>query len=436
MTTIFENARVLTMNKNREVLTDVNVTVEGNIISKISKDRPRISGARYIDCRGKLLMPGLINGHCHASMSFFRNFGNDVSLKTWLEDYIWPIEAYLTGEDIKKGAKLDCLEMINNGVTTFVDMYYEMDCVAQAVEEMGNRAVLTRGITKDSVDEAIGDQTEFFRKWNGACNDRIRVMVGSHAIYTNDERALMMEKDLADSLGTGINIHVSETRKEVEDAEKELGMSPVQYLDKLGLLNNKTIAAHCVWLSDRDIEILAQRGVSCVYNPASNMKLASGFMPLEKLLKSGVNVAIGTDGASSNNEQDLFRDMTLGSLIQKGKNLDPKAASASTMLELATINGAKAIGREDDLGSIEVGKKADIIVIDFNDINLRPYPEDIEAALVYSTSGKDVCLTMVDGKILYEDGKFTLANKNTIIDEAEKAWKMLIKRSREDESRA
>ncbi len=436
MTIVFENARVLTMNKDREVLYDVNVTVEGNIISKISKERPVISGARYIDCSEKLLMPGLINGHCHASMSFFRNFGNDVSLKTWLEDYIWPVEAYLTGEDIKKGARLDCLEMIQNGVTTFVDMYFEMDYVAQAVEELGNRAILTRGITKDSVDDAIEDQAEFFRKWNGAANDRIRVMVGSHAIYTNDERALLMEKDLADRLGTGINIHVSETRKEVEDAEKEYGMSPVQFLDKLGILDEKTIAAHCVWLSDRDIEILAKRRVNCVYNPASNMKLASGFMPLDKLLKSGVNVAIGTDGASSNNEQDLFRDMTLGSLIQKGKSLDPKAASALTMLELATINGAKAIGREDDLGSIEVGKKADIIAIDLNNINLKPYPEDIEAALVYSTSGKDVCLTMVDGRILYEDGVFALANKNIIIDEAEKAWKELIKRSGKDESRA
>lgn len=417
------------MNKENDILKDVYVRVEEGRIVQIVKDDPSVDGDKIIDCKGKLLMPGLINGHCHASMSLFRNYGNDVSLKTWLEDYIWPVEAHLNKEDIKIGAELDLLEMIKNGITTFVDMYYHMDYVAQASQEMGMRAVLTRGITSDSVDEAVLEQKEFFKNWHGACNGKINVMVGSHAIYTNDKRALLMEKALAEELGVGINIHVSETQKEVKDAYDQYGMSPVEYLDSIGMLNSKTIAAHCVWISDKDMEILAKRGVNCVYNPASNMKLASGFMPLEKLLEKGVNVAIGTDGASSNNEQDLFRDICLGSLIQKGNDLDPKAARARNMLKLATINGAKAIGQDKEIGSVEIGKKADLILIDFNNPNLRPIPTDIEAALVYSTSGKDVYLTMIDGKILYEDGKFNYANEMDIIDKAERAWNDLMTRS-------
>ena len=424
----FEGASVLTMDPQRTLYDQANVRVEGNRIAAIAEDELFQEGDQRIDCRGKILMPGLINAHTHISMSLFRNFGNDVSLDEWLNDYIWPLEAELSREDIKKGARLNTAEMLLTGTTTYVDMYYEMDAVAETAEEMGIRAFLSRGLMATNSKADLENEKAFYKNWNGQAEGRIRTLIGSHAIYTNTLESLKAHRDLAESLGCGLNIHLSETQKERDDCLKKYGKTPAEVYDEIGFFDLPTLAAHCVWLTDKDIEILKKKKVTAIYNPASNMKLASGFMPLEKLRRAGVNVAFGTDGASSNNLQDMFRDMTLGSLIQKGHDLDPQAALASTMLELATLGGARGLGMEDQIGSIEVGKIADLILIDFDNIGHTPWPMDVEAAILYSTYGSNVSLTMVNGKIVVKEGRLVQGDLDQIRAEAEEAWEKLLEK--------
>ena len=435
MAITIKNVTIVTMNPNHDILRGAQVRVKDGRIQAISVGKDlALPGDEVIDGSGQVVLPGLINAHCHAAMSIFRNYGNDVDLDTWLNDYIWPLEAQLTPEDIRKGSLLDIAEMISHGITYFVDMYYEMDKVAQAVEEGGIRALLTEGMTANDYRVCLDRQAGFFDRWDGKAEGRIRTGLSTHAVYTNTEESMEAAVALGKELGACHHIHLSETKKEVEDCRARFGMSPVEVFDKMGYLNDRTIAAHCVWLSERDMDILADRGVHPVYNPASNMKLASGFMPLEGLLSRGIPVAMGTDGAASNNSQDLFRDMTIGSLIQKGRSLDPTAARARTMLEMATINGARALGQEEDLGSIEVGKMADLIMVDFRGVGMTPIPDDIEAALVYSTSGRDVSLTMVAGKILYRDYRFTELDEKRIKADCQDTLRLLRERRAHDGS--
>lgn len=421
-----DHATVVTMNPDREILKDAFVLIEKNRIAAIS-DKPFEDVEKRIDATGQVLMPGLINAHAHCAMSIFRNYGNDVALMSWLGDYIWPLENHLTAEDIAVGARMNIAEMLRTGTTSFIDMYYEMDAVAQVVEETGIRALLTRGMTGPDDGSRIREQRELYLKRNGTANDRIRVMIGPHAIYTNTRESLAEQAALGRELGCGFHIHLSETKGEVEDSFKKYGKSPIALVDEYGMLDERTVAAHCVWLDDDDIALLKERKVNCCHNPASNMKLASGFMPVQKLLDAGVNVCIGTDGASSNNRQDLFADMHLGSLIAKGATLDPMSVTARTMLEMATINGAKALGRPDDLGSVEVGKLADLILVDFDNVHHAPIG-DIEAALVYSTDGMDVTTTIVDGEILMENKKLLTIDEKKAIEDVERVWADLKKR--------
>lgn len=417
------------MNEHRDILDHVDVFIDGNAIVAIEKTGMRQEKGQVIDGKGKILMPGLINSHSHCAMSLFRNYGNDCSLQTWLEDFIWPVEAHLTGEDVYVGSCLNILEMLLSGTTTFVDMYYFMDDVARACEDLGIRALLTQGLVGPDLDQRrLKEQKALYENWHQKNSGRIEVRIGSHAIYTNTEETLRLQKKLGDQLGCGYHIHISETKKEVDDCIARFSKTPVEVYDDFGLLTDETIAAHCIWLTEKDMEILRDRKVSIAHNPASNMKLASGFMPLQKLQDYGMNIGIGTDGASSNNKQDMFREMYLASLIHKGYQWDPKAAKARTILEMATINGAKLIGREKDLGSVEVGKLADLIMVDFRFVHQTPFPEDIEAALVYSTSGSDVSMTMVNGEILVLDGHLQKTDPASWIKKAQETWERLRKR--------
>ncbi len=431
---LIKNTTVVTMDGDNRILKDVDVLVKDGRIAEMGKDLQAGDDTRerVISGEGKILMPGLINMHSHIGMSLFRNFGNDVDLQTWLEEYIWPRETLLTRDDIMKGSALNIVEMLLSGTTTFVDMYYEMDGVAEVVEKMGIRARLSRGMTGPDDGTRIREQRDLYEKWQGKDNDRITVMTGPHAVYTNNRESLADQKALGDELGMGYHIHISETKREVDECKEEYGMSPVEFFDELGMLSETTIAAHTVWIDDKDIDILAKRKVNCVFNPASNMKLASGFMPLRKLKDKGVNVCLGTDGASSNNKQDMFREMFLGAMIQKGNSLNPVEVTAREMLRMATINGAHALGMDKEIGSIELGKKADFILVDFNNAHHTPYPEDIEAALVYSTSGRDVVLTVVDGQVLTEGGRYLPQVKEDteekIRQEAEEVWTKLAER--------
>ena len=370
-------------------------------------------------------MPGLINCHTHIAMSVFRNYGNDVGLETWLNDYIWPAETNLTPDDVRIGSEVSIAEMIESGTTSFVDMYYYMDEVAKASEKMGIRAVLTRGMTNPTK-EILDGEREFYKKWHGKANGRIEMMVGAHAVYTNNKESLIKEIELAHELKVGVHIHLNESQAEVENSLKENKMAPLEYVDTLGLLNNKTIAAHCVWLNDREKEIAIERRINMVHNPASNMKLASGFMEAQKMINAGANVCLGTDGSASNNVLDMFEEMKLASLIAKGRYLDPQNLDAKTVLKMATVNGAKAIGKEGELGKLKEGYLADLIIVDFD--NLRHVPNnDIMAALVYSTNGFDVNTTIIDGNILYENNEHIGVDVESLKQEVNNIFNRLVK---------
>jgi len=422
MKILFRHAYVVTMDDQRRMLADTDVLVEDGRIAQIGAIAADFAADRVIDARGKVLMPGLINCHSHIGMSIFRNYGNDQPLMTWLEDYIWPLEAHLTRDDIYEATRLNVLEMLRSGTTALVDMYYEMDRVAEACEELGIRALLTRGLTSPVEGARLNEQRELFDQWHGRADGRIRVMIGTHAIYTNTEEDMKRQVELSKELGCGFHIHISETEGEVKNCLAQYGRTPVQVFDDLGMLDERTIAAHCVYLSDEDIAILAKRRVNVCYNPASNMKLASGFLPLQRLLDAGVNVCFGTDGSSSNNMQDVWRDLFLGSMIQKGIDRNAQSAPAMTMLELATRNGAKALGLSDEIGSVEVGKKADLILVDFDNIHHTPFPDDVAAALIYSTLSTDVAMTMVNGEILMENGRFDRADVAVVRADVNRRW--------------
>ncbi len=430
MRTWFTHATVLTMNDAGEIKSDAAVLVEDGRIASILEEAPSdrlLADDRIIDLDGDLLMPGLINAHTHISMSLFRNYGNDVALHTWLNDYIWPLEDQMTPEDILIGAELSILEMLRGGTTTFCDMYGEEDRIAELVERTGIRAVLASG-TLDGNIERKRSEMRRLSFWNHRANDRIHIMVGPHAPYTCSPDTLRELKRWGEEYDVGFHIHLAETREEDQMIRQRYGVSPAMYLHQAGMLLPSTILAHSIWLDEEDQELIAAACCSCVYNPTSNMKLASGFMPLHALRERGINVALGTDGASSNNTQDMFRELLVGSLIQKGHQLDPTVADAHTMLWMATRGGAQAIGQEKDLGSVEVGKKADLIVVSQKNIRHTPKPQDIEAGLVYATASDDVRYTMVDGKLLMENGDFCGIQEEQVRHAAEMAWMRLYER--------
>ena len=378
-----------------------NIYIRENKIYHLGSKLEDFSPDKIIDGKNQVAMPGLINAHTHIGMSIFRNYGNDVSLESWLNDYIWPIESKLEPEDIYYGSSLSLAEMIETGTTSFVDMYFSMDRVAQAVEESGMRALLGRGLAGPS-DEDLALEEEFYKKWNEGAGGRINTIISPHAVYTNSKEDLIREIDLAKKLKTGMHIHLNESETEVKNSIAENGMSPLKYVDSLGLLDERTIAAHCVWLSDKEVEIAKERKITMVHNPSSNMKLASGFQQTQRLLDENINVALGTDGSASNNTLDMFEEMKLASLIAKGYTLDPRALDARTVIEMATVNGARALGKQDCLGRIKEGYLADIILVDFDNIHHSPN-NDIVASLVYSTKGSDVVTSIIDGQVVMED---------------------------------
>ncbi len=420
-----KNATILTMDDARLVMEGANLYIKGKEIYRLGEELEGFEADKVIDARGKLVMPGLINAHTHIAMSIFRNYGNDVSLESWLNDYIWPAESGLKAEDVRIGSLLSIAEMIETGTTTFVDMYYFMDEVAKASKEMGIRAVLTRGLTNPTK-EILEGEKDFYKKWHMTEDGRLMMMVAAHAVYTNDRDHLLEIGKLCDRLDLGLHIHLNESQTEVQNSLKDNGMPPLEYADSLGLLNNRTLAAHCVWLSDKERKIALDRGVNMVHNPSSNMKLASGFMRVQELLDLGINVCLGTDGPASNNTLDMFDEMRLASLIAKGYNLDPENLSALTVLEMATVNGAKAIGLGDKLGKIKEGYLADLILVDFD--NIRHIPSnDLLASLVYSTNGLDVDTTIVNGEIIYENKKHLKINVDQLKKDISRSAERLIK---------
>lgn len=398
------------------------VLIEDNRIADVSNTLSPGDADTVIDGTGKLLMPGLVNTHTHLSMTLFRGIADDLPLEIWLNDHIWPAEARLNGEYCYAGALLGCIEMIKSGTTSFNDMYFYMEDVARAVEEAGLRCVISHGMIDlgdtEKMRAELRESRRIIKECHGMADGRIMVALGPHSPYTCSEELLKETASLASERDLMIHIHVSETENEVSEVSRSQGMTPVEYLDEVGVLGPRTVAAHCVWLEDRDMDILAERDVKVSHNPTSNMKLASGISQVPQLLKRGVNVSLGTDGAASNNNLDMFQEMKTASLLQKVSLGDPTALPAMEVFGMATFNGARALGI--DAGLIAPGKLADILIVNTRRPHLTPW-RNPPSHTVYAASGADVDTVICDGRILMRDGELEVLEEKYVMELAEAA---------------
>ena len=402
------------------------ITIENKRIASITKDLPDTLGAEVIDAKGNLLIPGFYNAHCHAAMTLFRGYGEDLPLQRWLEERIFPAEDRLNYENVTVATRLAIAEMLRGGIVSFSDMYMFEDAVAEVVLETGVKANLSRALVSFSPDANIASDSRFaearalVEKYQNADDERVKVDFSLHAEYTNLPHYIAEVSEYAATNGLRMHLHVSETEKEHNECIARHGKTPTKLFYDLGTLNTPTLAAHCVWVSDEDIAILAEKQVSVVHNPVSNLKLGSGVMPLGKMISAGVNVCLGTDGVASNNRLDILREMQTAAILHKGVLLDPTATTASQVPKLATRNGALAQGRT-DCGEIRIGARADLVLIDRNSIHNMPCFDDY-AMLCYSAERSDVLMTMVDGRILYQNGTYTLIDEERLRYDAQKVF--------------
>lgn len=411
MDIIIKHAAVLTMDDACPVLLDAFVGIDEGKISYLSTCEPRISARREIDARGKLLMPGLINAHTHVPMTLMRGYADDYDLHTWLFDHVFPVEAKLDARCIKTGALLGMMEQIRSGTTSISDMYFQIPVIAEAAAQAGIKANLSNGATFFGAPEAYCFETdsvtaemrEMLERWHGYDNGRIRLDAAVHAEYTSTDAVWRATADFARKHDLNVQLHLSETRKEHEECLAKYGKTPTLLFDEAGLFDARTTAAHCVFVSDDDMELLARRAVTAVHNPVSNLKLGSGVARVPQLLARGVNVALGTDGVCSNNSHDMFEEIKLAAILQKGVHGDPTLLPAWQALKLATTAGAFAQRREQECGMVRVGMDADLILLSLDTPSMLPVHSVISHAC-YAAGGRDVCMTMVRGKILYENG--------------------------------
>ena len=407
MKTVFQNVWVVTENAARDVLQNGTVVVDGDRIAYVGAGLDALpAGARVVDGRGKkLLMPGLVNGHTHLPMVLFRGGADDMELHTWLNTRVFPMEAKETPQSVTDGAVLALCEMARAGVTTVNDMYTQNRCLLPALEKVPLRATLAMGLfgQADNADEQLADAVAFHREFHGALGGRVRVGLGPHAEYTATLPFLEKCADAARRLDCPLHIHVSETRAEHEACIGRHGCTPVGALDRVGFFDGtRALLAHGVWLSDEDIETVAEKGAAVLHNPCSNLKLGSGIARVPEMLRRGVRVALATDGAASNNSLDLWEEMRICALLHKGRLLDATVLPAEEALYLATRGGALALGYE-DVGSVEPGFKADLCLVDLDQPYYHPMT-DLVHHIVYGGNSRDVEMTMVDGRVVYERG--------------------------------
>ena len=427
MNILINNGIILPMNASNEDKPYFNgyVGIEGERIAFVSSnpDEAKAFLAKHkddctqIDASGKVVMPGLINTHTHVAMALLRGISDDVPLMEWLEQHIWPIEGKMGYQEVYDGARLGILEMLMGGTTTFVDMYPYEEAIAEAAESAGIRAVVSPCPMDFRMEHFENDWRQVKKRFSGS--RLVTMWMGPHAVSTLSGEHLQRSISLSKELGIGSHVHLAETQTEQDNCMAQHGMSPTEYLEKEGLFSTKTLAAHCVVMSDHDIEILARHGVSVAHNPQSNMKLASGIAPVKKMLDAGINVAIGTDGASSNNDLDMWEEMRTASLLQKVSTMDPCAIPAYTALQMATVNGAKAIGCEGKLGVLAADAFADILLVDIEKTHLYPHTNLI-SELVYSTHASDVDTVIVNGKIVVKNRKCLSMNAAEVCATAQK----------------
>jgi len=421
MSILIKNVSILTQNSRREILRDVDILTEGNRIEKIGKNIGERAEFK-IDGRGKLAVPGLINTHTHIAMTLFRGYADDAVFWEAWPKRVWPREAKLKADDVYWGSLLGCLEMIKSGTTCFADMYFFMDETARAVKELGIRANLSYGMI-DSGDakkreKELGVGERFVRDHNNTADGKIQCSFGPHAPYTCSKELLQKSAELAEKYDVLVQIHMSETRKEVFDSIKQHGKRPVEYLDSIGFLSERIIAAHCVWLTKRETKILGERGVKVSYNPVSNMKLASGgIAPIPEMMESNVCITFGTDGAVSNNSLNLIETMKVGALLQKAHRWDAEILNAQQALDFATINGARAL--RTDAGSIEIGRLADVILLDLKSPNLIPSHNPV-SNFVYSANPSNISEVIINGKLVMKEGKILTVDEGKVLEKAEK----------------
>jgi 5-methylthioadenosine/S-adenosylhomocysteine deaminase len=416
---IVTGGTVVTMDGSRKVYDDGIIAVRGDTMVAVGP-RTELEGkylaGQTIDAKGSLVLPGFVNGHTHVPMTLFRGIRDDVTLNDWLYKYIFPAEAKNVNEEfVRWGTRLAVAEQIRGGVTTFADMYYFEDAVAEETKSAGMRGVLGETFIdfpapdNKTEAEALSYTEKFLKKWQG--DPLIHAAAAPHSIYTCSQKTLEDAAALARRYQAPILIHTAEMKKEWDDSQKQNGMSPVQYLDKIGLLGPDVVSAHCIFVDETDRKTLAQHHVGCIHNPSSNMMIASGVAPVPETRAAGVAVGLGTDGpAGSNNDLDLMEEMDLAAKLAKITKMNPLALNAMAVVEMATIDGAKALHMEKEIGSLETGKKADIILISLDEPNAVPM-YDIYAQLAYSLKGSDVQTVVIGGRVVMRDRKILTVNE-------------------------
>lgn len=410
-----ENALVVLPEGAEDVIRETSLYIEGDKITGIGDKPAGFSADKVIDGTDRLVIPGLINCHTHSYMSFMRNVADDLSFMDWLFGTIDPIEQQMTDEDTYWGANLAIIEMMKSGTTCFNDMQMNIHQTTRAVKESGMRAVICRGLVGSGNDEAgqMRLRQAYEERDAAADCDRLTFKLGPHAPYTCDDEFLKIVAAEAKRENMGIHIHLSESESEISQIQEKYGCTPIALAEKCGIFDVPAIAAHCVQVTDEDIDILKRKDVSVVTNPASNMKLGNGFAPIAKMLDKGVNVCLGTDGAASNNCLNMFHELSLLTLIHKGTGKTPQCVSAKEGFRIATINGAKALGLEKEIGSVEVGKKADLAILDLNTPSLTPR-NNLIAGLSYSANGSEVDTVIINGQVTMENRKILTVDEKLV----------------------
>ncbi|UYZ11721.1 amidohydrolase [Brevibacillus sp. WF146] len=427
--TILTHATVITVNDQNEVIHDGAVAFAGSTITYVGPTPEDVSGYdEVIDLKGNYLLPGLINTHGHAGMSLLRGYSDDLPLQQWLEDKMWPLEAQFTADHVKWGTYLSLIEMIRTGTTTFVDMYDHMDEVAKAVEATGMRARLCRGMiglcSEEERAAKLREATTFAKNWHNQADGRITTMLAPHAPYTCPPEFITQIVERAEELSLPIHIHMSETKWEVGQNERDYGLRPVAHLEKLGVFRRPTLVAHAVHLTDEEMDVLAKYQVKVSHNVVSNLKLASGVAPVPQMLAKGISVSLGTDSTASNNNLNLFEELKLAAILHKGVGYDPVAVPAEEALRMATRYGADGVFQPDELGSIETGKQADLIVLDSHQAHFHPAHNPV-SHVVYAANGRDVTDTIVAGRFLMRNRELLTVDEERVIFEANRVFQTL-----------
>lgn len=410
------------------VIKDGAVAINGNKILELGASHEILNkyiSGNVMKGEGKMVLPGLINTHTHAAMVYFRGIADDLPLSDWLNNHVWPAEnRWLSPEFVSDAVELACLEMLKGGITTYNDMYFFEDAAGEASKKIGMRAVLGSGIldfpsvSAKSRDEYLDNAERFVDNWKD--DELITPCIAPHALYTCSPETLIKSKEKAEKLNVPLHIHLSETEWEVEEIIKRYKMRPVEHLESLGVLDNNVVAAHCVWVEDNEIRLLAKRGVGVSHCMESNLKLASGFAPVAAMLAEGVRVSFGTDGAASNNDLNILSEMSTAAKVHKALSRNPTVLDARTVVLMATRWGAEVLGLGHKLGSIEKGKIADIIVVNLNKPHLTPL-YNVYSHIVYAAAASDVETVMVNGRIVVDGGQLVTADEAAILSRA-KQW--------------